>query len=64
MTNDEPRKVEMSVTQTSVEGNSFVFDMHARSNVARTVRFAIDHADAVQLYEALESFLKSDFAKK
>lgn len=58
MTSDEPRKVEMSVTQTNVEGNSFVFDMHARSNTARTVRFAIDHADAVHLFKALEKFVK------
>lgn len=52
------RTVDMGLVSTDSTGGMFVFEMQAKHNAARNVKFSIDQIDARTLREALEQYLK------
>ena len=52
------RTVDMGLVSTDNADGMFVFEMQAKHNAARNVKFKIDQIDARTLLVALESYLK------
>lgn len=57
--NDVVRTVDMGLVSTDAAGGMFAFEMQAKHNAARTVKFSIDQFDARTLYEALGIYLQA-----
>ena len=58
---DEARTVEMHIVNpgTTALNGEFNFEMQARYNAARTVKFALQPQDALLLHQKLSEYLKT-----